>query len=281
MKQRIISGVIAAVLVLVLLAFRTSIVFNIVVMLVGLVALNEALCATRMVKNIALFLVSALYTAFAAYFCYFANSGVWLFVTAAYLFVMLMLTIITHGRTKVTEIVYSAGMTLFIANSLASVTYIADISRLYPDTYKEIDGLLLLFASFVAWISDTGAYFVGSKFGVNKLCPNVSPKKTVEGLCGGVIASVIYMLVIGFIFNTWVFDGYKVSLGWLMLMGLIGSLVSVAGDLFFSCIKRDCGLKDFGNIMPGHGGILDRIDGTMFATVAVYLAFVLIYTITL
>ena len=262
MKQRIITGLIGVVFVILLLIFRTNIIFNIAIMLVALVAVNEALCATKMVKNLGVYLLSSLYAAIAPYYCFFDISPTRVSITAVYAFALMMILITQHEKVSIKEITYAGAMTVFISNSLAALTYVSN-TGIGIDGHK-FDGLMmLLIALGSAWISDTGAYFVGSKFGKNKLCPKVSPKKTVEGLVGGIVTNVLFCLILGIVFNSFVFEGYKANLGWMLLVGFIGTLVSTVGDLVFSCIKRECGLKDYGNIMPGHGGILDRIDSLL------------------
>ncbi|HLR17629.1 MAG TPA: phosphatidate cytidylyltransferase [Alcanivoracaceae bacterium] len=113
----------------------------------------------------------------------------------------------------------------------------------------------LLFIMLWVWAADTGAYFAGRTFGKNKLAPKVSPGKTVEGLVGGVLLSLLVVQVVAAL---WVPE--SVSRFNLLLVALLTIFVSVFGDLFESMIKRYRGVKDSGKILPGHGGMLDRID---------------------
>lgn len=117
---------------------------------------------------------------------------------------------------------------------------------------------LILLPFVVAFLSDTGAYFVGCAMGKHKLAPVISPKKTVEGLVGGVITAiagvVVYCLILKNSF------GFRVNWVYVPVYGLLGSLGAVFGDLCFSVIKRHTGIKDYGNLIPGHGGIFDRFD---------------------
>lgn len=114
---------------------------------------------------------------------------------------------------------------------------------------------LLLFVMGLVWAADTGAYFVGRAFGKHKLCPNVSPGKTVEGMLGGVASATVLALIV-----TLSLDLPSQQTLVVLIASVVAVLASVLGDLTESMFKREAGLKDSGNILPGHGGIMDRID---------------------
>lgn len=116
--------------------------------------------------------------------------------------------------------------------------------------------LLLLFLFLIVWGADSAAYFAGRRFGKNKLAPNISPGKTLEGLFGGLFAVVLLTLLFGL--NNWAFS--QSQMVFMMGLAIICTLFSVAGDLTESRVKRIAGVKDSGNLFPGHGGVLDRID---------------------
>ena len=123
---------------------------------------------------------------------------------------------------------------------------------------------LILIPFVVAFMSDGGAYFVGLKFGRHKLAPVVSPNKTIEGALGGLGGAVVGMLIYAIILDFPL--KFDVNYGIALLYGLIGSGAGTFGDLCFSVIKRQTGIKDYGNLIPGHGGVLDRFDSlTMVA----------------
>ncbi|WZL74879.1 phosphatidate cytidylyltransferase [Clostridiaceae bacterium 35-E11] len=123
---------------------------------------------------------------------------------------------------------------------------------------------MLIWMVFIsAWATDTFAYFTGYFLGSKKLCPNISPKKTVEGALGGIIGSVLS----SFLFAYYVIPELTVHC---MIIGFIGSILGQIGDLTASIFKRQAGIKDYGKIMPGHGGILDRFDSILFTAPAVY-----------
>ena len=116
----------------------------------------------------------------------------------------------------------------------------------------------LFFVLLIIWLADTGAYITGKRFGRTKIAKNISPGKTLEGVIGAMVINVIFMQVIGLIFSEFNIIGG-------ILFGFIVTLLSIYGDLFISWIKRSAGVKDTGNIIPGHGGFLDRVDSFLLA----------------
>ncbi|MCL2579166.1 MAG: phosphatidate cytidylyltransferase [Oscillospiraceae bacterium] len=138
------------------------------------------------------------------------------------------------------------------------------------DTHgAQAGGFYILLALTAAWASDTGAYFAGRFLGKHKLAPVVSPKKTIEGAVGGVAVCTGMMIWIGVGYQN-MFGG-QVNMIELAIIAPILSVIGMFGDLSASAIKREYGVKDFGNIMPGHGGVLDRFDSVLFTLPAVYL----------
>ena len=108
-----------------------------------------------------------------------------------------------------------------------------------------------------------GAYFIGVNFGTHKLCPEISPKKTVEGALGGILSSIIISFLFTLIFN--------VNKAYILIpLTLVFCIIGMLGDLFASAIKRSVGIKDYGNLIPGHGGILDRLDSVLFIAPLLY-----------
>jgi len=118
----------------------------------------------------------------------------------------------------------------------------------------------LLYGLMLVWVADIGAYFSGKRFGRHKLAPAISPGKTLEGLYGAVVAVCVYTVIAANYFGLDIANTV-----FLLVLAVILTLVSVAGDLFESVLKRERGVKDSGTILPGHGGILDRIDSVLAA----------------
>lgn len=136
-------------------------------------------------------------------------------------------------------------------------------------------GRVLIFYVFAAaFASDTCAFLVGTKFGKNKLCPEISPKKTIEGSIGGVVGVIICFLIITIIGNSFFEMSYNIL--YMIIAGVVAGIAGQLGDLSASAIKRFCGIKDFGNLIPGHGGILDRLDSLLFVSPIMY-AFLVLY----
>lgn len=132
-------------------------------------------------------------------------------------------------------------------------------------------GLVLVWLVFlIGFGSDTFAYFAGRFFGKHKLAKILSPKKTIEGAVGGIIGAILLSVAYGYImYKQGSFDDLSI-IKWLVLMGGFGSIISQVGDLAASAIKRQTGIKDFGKLLPGHGGILDRFDSNFFTAPFVY-----------
>lgn len=137
---------------------------------------------------------------------------------------------------------------------------------------KSLQVTLLCLVFAISVVGDTLAYFVGTRVGGRKLCPAVSPNKTISGALGGLIGSMLAALAVGGIASIWPpLDGTQLpTVFQYLIVGFIGGVAGQVGDLFASLIKRHCGIKDYGSLFPGHGGMLDRMDSILFTSVVVY-----------
>ena len=124
----------------------------------------------------------------------------------------------------------------------------------------------LLLALAGTWLADSGAYLIGRRFGVHKMTPSLSPNKSWEGLVGGAICGVVFNALLAVVLS----QVWHITLPWWAgaVLGLMGALIGTLGDLSISMIKREVGVKDTGHIIPGHGGVLDRLDSLLFTIVA-------------
>lgn len=172
------------------------------------------------------------------------------------------------------EIVTQKHNTSEIAATLLGIVYIPFLFSHMLFIEKLDYGDIILWLPFLtAWFTDTFAYFVGVYMGRVKLCPRISPKKTVEGALGGIAGSIALSTLSGYIFNM---QGIEIGIIHFVIIGFLCSVASELGDLAASYIKRYTGIKDFGNIIPGHGGIMDRFDSILFTAPVVYYYFTLL-----
>lgn len=178
----------------------------------------------------------------------------------AALSVFMLAMVALHKKADSRDVLCNAAVTLFITGFMTSLMLIR----------YNFDRISVVLPFVIAWLTDTGGYFAGGMFGKHKLAPKISPKKTIEGAVGGVLLAMI-----GGIAYAWVMNGYTTDLGSALIfavIGIVGSIISQVGDLIASAIKRDCGKKDYGSILPGHGGILDRFDSVLFVSPFIYFA---------
>ena len=152
-----------------------------------------------------------------------------------------------------------------LAIALSGLLYVPMLACVWPLLKHEHGPGWLFIALGVAFFSDTCAYFAGRAFGKHKLYEAVSPKKTIEGSIGGLLGGVIMMVFVG---HFWLLE--RVPLVDAVVLGLLGSALGQLGDLVESMVKRTFGVKDSGNVLPGHGGMLDRVDALLFVAPLIY-----------
>ncbi len=181
-------------------------------------------------------------------------------VIAAYVLARLVAALYDHRE----------GAAAYAAKSIGGVIYIGMplglLNAIYTMRADDAGALFVLLVFACIWLNDTGAYCVGSTIGKNRLFERLSPKKSWEGFWGGFAFCVAFGVLCYYQFN-----GMGLTLGRWIAVGAIASVFATWGDLFESLIKRTAGVKDAGHIIPGHGGILDRIDSLLFVAPAVYI----------
>ncbi len=191
-------------------------------------------------------------------------------LSALFLYVigLLLIMLVNHKSIKLAELAACGGAGLFIPMSLSCIII---IRYLYES--QSVGVFMIVYMLFCAWFGDGGAYFAGTFFGKHKLCPEISPKKTVEGFVGGIITVGIVVTIQCLVFNLLI--QHKVTMNYAVLIpvSIIASAIGVLGDLTASVIKRQYEIKDFGNFMPGHGGVLDRFDSVLFTVPFLFIVF--------
>lgn len=267
MKQRIISSILGLCVLAAVLTLFDTIILNIAIAVICFMAMYEFLNATGISKNKLLSLVSYIVVTLIPFIPMKREMDLLPIFVLPYICLLFMILLKTHEITRVDHVGLIFIISLGVPLSLSTAVYIRD------QLPNAIGVFYLLIALGGAWLSDSGAYFVGRAFGKHKLAPKISPNKTIEGAVGGLITCVILYLAIGFAFDKiCLFINYGVEINYLnlLLIAPFASIISVVGDLSASIVKRQYKIKDFGNIMPGHGGVLDRFDSVLFVVPFVY-----------
>lgn len=258
MKTRIITGLVAGTLligILLLPPFAAYCGFA----LIAAVAVWEMFSALELTKFRFLTAMSLVFAAAMPFAGWFRSIPLFYVTLVAYGLALICYQLYHYDTLQIRDTAVAFFMTFVLSFGISCTVYCR----------KEGDwGLFyMLMVLLIAWGSDIGAYFVGSFFGKHKLCPKISPKKTVEGFFGGWFFGVICALLIAFLWES-VFlpSTVRISYWTVAVMAFFLSPLSVLGDLFASVVKRQVGAKDYGHIMPGHGGMVDRFDSLLFVS---------------
>ncbi len=200
----------------------------------------------------------ALFLSFFVYYNFPLAKWLPLTLVAAYILIRLTTQLYMPARNAIADVRQSLGSLVYVALPLAMLNTVANVSP------------RIVLAMFIfIWLNDTGAFLVGCAIGKHRLFERISPKKSWEGVAGGaafVIAAAIAIACVPWLSDIFNPKGFNVAT-WIAL-GVVTVVASTLGDLFESLLKRTAGVKDSGNIIPGHGGILDRIDSLLFVTLA-------------
>ena len=254
MKTRVITAAILVPLLLIILLALPKVVTAILFGILAAIAVYELLMGTGYIKQFRLVAYCMLMAFAVSMWCSYGAPRVWAIV-GILVFIMILFTemMLSHIKLRFEKICICAVVGMLIPFLLTALV------RIHAD--NNYGRYFIMIPFLLAFISDSGAYFAGSYLGKHKLAPAISPKKTVEGAIGGVLAAVASMLLFALILD--VAFGFQVRYGYALIYGVVGSLMSVFGDLCFSVIKRQTGIKDYGNLIPGHGGVLDRFDSML------------------
>ncbi len=261
MKTRIISGIIMGVLVAAVFALGflwEPIIISIAVSLLAAVAACELLHNAAGIKDIQSVVGACFFTFLITIQNYVAKDFkqslmIIFFISVVYSIYAAIMVLKNHGKFGLGRIMalYSVPIIYGVAFSCLE-GIVTSSSGIY---------YLLLLLNFSS-VCDMGAYFVGVTLGKHKLCPRISPKKTVEGAIGGILASIIVTFVLSYFFDKTM---------WIMILVTIPfCILGMIGDLFASAIKRAVDIKDYGTLIPGHGGVMDRLDSIIMIAPAMY-----------
>ena len=271
MKTRIITAAVGIIVLIGVLFTFDTLVFNLVVAAITLIAIHEIYAALGFGKS-----ERPLYWAFVPYTLLIMLSSyqVWRRLVMPASFVMVLFfaiyLVVRHASVsfaKTSGLVMFSGIVIFCFYSFIRLKELLPV-----ETYGYDAMFFILLILCFAWGGDTCAYFAGRAFGKHKLCPQVSPKKTVEGAIGGVLGTMVFGVVVTLIYSIAAnrmeaFTRSNIGVSMYVIIALlacVAAVLGIYGDLFASVVKRQCGIKDYGTIFPGHGGILDRFDSVMF-----------------
>jgi len=266
MKTRIITAIVALCLFLPILYFSHTIAFAVAVSVLSAVAVWEIGACFGQKKHIFAYFPAYIIAIGAPVLAFYYPSSFFKALILAffvYAFYTLAYAMFSAEKVKILDMMSVFAYSFYAIFGFSSMVLLRSLEAGAKGQY------LLLLVFFAAWFTDTGAYFIGVFFGKHKLIPRVSPKKTVEGAFGGILGAVIGYLGFGLVVKL-AFEATPDFL-YLAIGAIIAAAVSQIGDLIASAVKRTQGIKDYGFVFPGHGGVLDRFDSAIAVAPFLYL----------
>ncbi|MCM1507253.1 MAG: phosphatidate cytidylyltransferase [Ruminococcus flavefaciens] len=291
MLTRIISGAVGVLILAVILYFHNTIVLPIAVAVIIAIMLYELLRAVNMHKCVPVLIASevcGIVTPLIAnvtktsYNDYQGGakfspdsmpseffSVIQFAVTLLCAFVIFVTWLKKHKEIRYEQVFFVLAVMVLVPQAMSTMVRI--------NNFHEKEGLFFLIMGLCgAWIADTGAYFSGVALGKHKLCPEISPKKTIEGFIGGILTTGI-VYAVAFCVH---YGGFDIRMAvFAFIMGAVCAVIGTVGDLSASMVKRQIGFKDYGKIMPGHGGLMDRFDSVLFVLPTFYAFMAMAFTL--
>ena len=238
--------------------------------LLSIMAVFEVLSAAKYTRYRSITVLSLMFAGLLPlFFCYNELRRYSIPVSFLFLVLLFAATLMRHHEIKFEELGFIAFISICIPLAISTLAF-------FRFQWEDHGTFLVVYTLVVAWVADGGAYFAGTFLGRHKLCPEISPKKTWEGFFGGLITAVIFSVILGYGYMLWadIFAGncdFTINVAMLILMAVISSFLGLLGDLIASLLKRQCGVKDFSEILPGHGGVMDRFDSVLFVAPFIYI----------
>lgn len=266
-KTRIISALVGLILLGAFFVFYDTVAADIVIIIISILGVWEAYHAAGFTeKHKPLFFIAAFFGILVPRIPAVGSAGYYGVILLIFAY-----TLLHHRDFNAMDAAYA-----ILMGTVLPITFRMFITL--RDRFGVEQGMIyFVFLIGSAWLCDTGGYFAGYLFGNHKLCPEISPKKTVEGFIGGLVVAVLGNIGLLTLITSlcgsrvgFLLQPVQISLLRIALYSPVLATIGVIGDLSFSVIKRHFGIKDYGNIMPGHGGILDRFDSVLFIAPAVF-----------
>ena len=265
MKKRILVAVVCVPVLFVVLFFFPPHIFTGVLSLICAISAYELLHAIGGIKGNERIAIYAVFSAVLIPIGAFFEAGALTFMAAALVLMSLMNIEAVIAFKTLRKIKFGQILTVIFAGALIPFM----LSSLVSLKIMPSGRLFVLLPVISAFITDAGAYFTGILLGKKKAFPHISPKKTVEGFIGGLVIGVSAVVIYGMILT---FTTFHYVIYWaLIIYGIVGAFATELGDLSFSLIKREYNIKDYGRLLPGHGGMLDRFDSMIFTAPAIFL----------
>ncbi|MBQ1537539.1 MAG: phosphatidate cytidylyltransferase [Ruminococcus sp.] len=271
MKVRVISALVALVIAIVVLALAHTWVFYLAIAALSVGALYELFKAMGLIKFPVECCICFGYAAFDILIEMVHGYNILGGLNGrlyGLVFVSLILLMYLKDYSKY---VYSVPFTL--VGLTLGVSWAFRSLALMPTMFPKFGVFAIVLTLAGAWLADSGAYFAGTFFGKHKLAPVISPKKTIEGVIGGTVVNGVLLLIVAGVYGAFINKQVDMHYPTIFIMGMLCSPIGLLGDLAASVIKRQAQIKDYGNIMPGHGGIMDRFDSVMTVAPFMYWLF--------
>ncbi|MCL2087560.1 MAG: phosphatidate cytidylyltransferase [Oscillospiraceae bacterium] len=272
MIRRIVSAAIAIPIAVAILLYNNLLLYCVAAAMLSAMAVYELLFAAEYLKNKVITAISLIFVPTLPFLlCVDIFREHMVIICGGFILLLMGILLFMHEKVRFEQISVVAFISIAIPLSFTSIPLIAM-------RYGKHAIFCLFFVLLVTWMGDAGAYFIGTFFGKHKMVPKISPKKSWEGFFGGILISGLSAWLVGKAYETYGpqllgVEPFEVNIPYIIIVGLICSVLGVLGDLCASIVKRQCMVKDFGNIMPGHGGVLDRFDSILLAVPFVYSMF--------
>ena len=261
LKTRLISAVVLIAILLVIVFFTPDWAFSLVICALTFLIMSELTKVLRLETKPCIVITNYIFAAAFMVLSFInlemANALIFM-ITVLFIMALMIIAILNHEKVKFSDVCASIFLVFYSVVFLMHLTFIRKLDS----------GIALLFMPIIgAYITDTGAYFTGMLMGKHKLIPVISPNKTVEGAVGGIVWTVVAFVIYGIVMTSM---DFTVNYLLLIVLAIICGVIAQFGDLTASLIKRNFSVKDFGNVIPGHGGFVDRVDSLMFVAPVVY-----------
>lgn len=264
MKQRIITSIVGIIVGVTVIVLHQTVIYPLFVALIAVLSVHEILtvCGCGFKKFPVHFIFCMMFATAIPILTYYHVPDIWrLFTASVIVFLMFAGYVADRKKLSFDKLAVMVTVTCLLSLSVTCLVSLRNINPVHSICF-------VVMALMAAWIPDAGAYFVGTAIGKHKLCPDISPKKTVEGAAGGLIVTGIVFALVGLCYQQIMLKTraieFSVNYPLIVTVAVIAAFISMVGDLTASLLKREYGIKDFGKLLPGHGGVVDRFDSVYF-----------------